>query len=161
VAAGRQLSEPAIGSIVHRPRGGEEVPVTTSRSCSFVGWTLLAVGALMVLQWLVFLATGNVPELHTEPLAIGFHLAAEAATAVLLMIAGVRLLQARGSRWGPVAVGMLIYTVINSAGYFAEQGAWGVVAVFGALLVVAIVAAVLLGVATDRPTRGRHPTERR
>jgi hypothetical protein len=81
---------------------------------------------------------------------------------VLLMIAGVRLLQARGTRWGPVAIGMLIYTVINSAGYFAEQGAWGMVAMFGALLVVAIAAAAaMLGFATERSTAGRHPVGRR
>jgi hypothetical protein len=116
----------------------------TSRSRSFVAWSLVVVGALMALQWLGFLVTGNVPELQTEPVAIGFHLAAEAATAVLLMIAGVRLLQARGPRWGLIAVGMLIYTVINSAGYFAEHGAWGMVAMFGVLLVVAIAAAAAL-----------------
>ncbi|MFP4345070.1 MAG: hypothetical protein ACLFU8_10285 [Anaerolineales bacterium] len=75
---------------------------------------------------MALLATGNVPELETEPLAIAFHLAAELATAVALLFAGVGLL--RRARWATsvtrLALGMLLYTVINSAGYFAEQGAW-------------------------------------
>ena len=37
----------------------------------------LVVGAGMIGQWLFLLASGQVPELETEPLRIRFHLAAE------------------------------------------------------------------------------------
>lgn len=97
----------------------------------------------MGIQWLFFLATGNVPELETEPLAIGFHLVAELATAVALILAGIGLLR-RASRALPVtllALGMLLYTVINSAGYFAEQGVWIMVGMFGVLLILTLLAA--------------------
>ena len=100
----------------------------------------IVVGALMAIQWLFFLTTGNVPELETEPLAIGFHLAAELATAVALILAGTGLL--RGSRRAPgvtlLALGMLLYAIINSAGYFAELGVWSMVAMFGVLLVLTL-----------------------
>ena len=100
----------------------------------------IVVGALMAIQWLFFLTTGNVPELETEPLAIGFHLAAELATAVALILAGTGLL--RGSRRAPgvtlLALGMLLYAIINSAGYFAELGVWLMVAMFGVLLVLTL-----------------------
>jgi hypothetical protein len=134
-----------------------------SPSRSFVAWTLVIVGVLMAAQWFGFLVTGSVPELHTQPVAIGFHLVAEAATAVLLVIAGVGLLRglATAPRVGSIAVGMLIYTVINSAGYFGEQGAWGMVAMFGALLLVAIAsAAALFRADADRPEGGGRPLDR-
>jgi hypothetical protein len=105
-----------------------------------VAYYWILVGALMVVQWLFFLATGNVPELETEPLAIAFHIAAELATAVVLLAAGVSLL--RRLWWAQPAsllgAGMLIYTAINSAGYFAEQGLWGMVAMFGVLLALTV-----------------------
>ncbi len=101
-----------------------------------IAYYCIVVGALMVIQWSLFLITGNVPELETETLAIAFHLAAELTTAAALILAGIGLLRRAG--WAlPVsllALGMLIYTVINSAGYFAEQGVWGMVAMFGILL---------------------------
>lgn len=90
------------------------------------GWYALVVGALMIAQWAFFIFTGQVPELQAEPLRIGFHLAAEGATAVLLIIAGVGLLRSR--KWsrdlGLVAFGSLVYTSIVSPGYFAQLGQW-------------------------------------
>ena len=111
-----------------------------------IAYYCIAVGALMGIQWLFFLATGSVPELETEPLAIGLHLVAELATAVALILAGIGLLR-RASRALPVtllALGMLLYTVINSAGYFAEQGVWVMVGMFGVLLILTLLAAWIL-----------------
>jgi lipopolysaccharide export LptBFGC system permease protein LptF len=91
-------------------------------------------------SWFFFLVTGQVPELAPEPYRIAAHLLAEAATAVVLIVAGVGLLRQRS--WAsPVALvglGMLIYTAINSSGYFAEQGDWPPVVVFAVLLLLAL-----------------------
>jgi hypothetical protein len=118
-----------------------------------IAYYCIVVGALMAIQWLFFLATGNVPELETEPLAIAFHLVAELATAIALILAGVGLL--RRVRWAlPVslaALGMLLYTVINSAGYFAEQGVWAMVAMFGVLLILTLLAIRGLVAAREQP----------
>jgi hypothetical protein len=55
---------------------------------------------------------------------LGFHLAAEPATALTLITAGMALLL--GASWGRplylIAAGMLFYTAIVSSGYFAHQG---------------------------------------
>ncbi len=102
----------------------------------FSGIFSIVVGALMLAQWAFFIAAGQVPELRTEPYRIGFHLAAEAATALALIVSGIGLLNRRA--WGRtlslVALGMLIYTAIVSPGYFAQQGVWPLVGMFAVLL---------------------------
>ena len=65
----------------------------------------------------------NIPEINTEPIRIGFHIAAEMATAALLLISGILILH--GSNVGNalylVAVGVLFYTCIVSPGYFSAE----------------------------------------
>jgi hypothetical protein len=106
----------------------------------------LIVGLGMIGQWAFFLATGQVPELVTEPLRIRFHLAAEFATAIALMVGGIALLT--GQTWAQwfylLAVGMLLYTVIVSPGYFAEKGQWVFVGLFAVILLLALVSVVLV-----------------
>jgi hypothetical protein len=111
----------------------------------FSGWSSLAIGLLMLLQWGFFLASGTVPEVRTAPIAVGFHLAAEATTAVALIVAGLMLLKRdRGAALGLVANGMLVYTVIVSPGYFAQLGQWSFVGMFAVLLIIAVVNIVKL-----------------
>jgi hypothetical protein len=106
----------------------------------------LVVGVGMIGQWIFFLATGQVPELNTEPLRIRFHLAAEFATAIGLLVGGIALLT--GQAWGHwfylLATGMLLYTVIVSPGYFAEKGQWAFVGMFAILLLLALVSIALV-----------------
>lgn len=100
----------------------------------------ICVGVLMLAQWGFFLAAGQVPEVQTEPVRLAFHLAAELVTALGLVISGIGLL--RRSRWAVnaylVAAGLLLYSVIVSPGYFAQQGQWIFVAMFGVLLALAV-----------------------
>jgi hypothetical protein len=112
----------------------------------FVGWLSVAIGALMLGQWTLFLVADQVPELQTEPLAIAFHLAAEVLTAAALIVAGIAVLRERAWAVGLslAANGMLLYTVINSSGYFAQSGMWPAVAMFAVLLVLAVMSIVTL-----------------
>jgi hypothetical protein len=106
----------------------------------------LIVGLGIIGQWAFFLTTDQVPEMETEPLRIRFHLAAEFATAIALLIGGVALLTGQPwARWVyPLAMGMLLYTVIVSPGYFAEKGQWAFVAMFAVLLLLALVSTALV-----------------
>lgn len=108
----------------------------------------IAVGFLIVAQWIFFLMRGAVLELRTAPWSIGFHIAAELALAMSLIVAGTATLQAR--RWGApmllVALGMAIYSEINSPGYFAQQGTWALVGMFAVLLAGAILAVQKLNI---------------
>jgi len=108
------------------------------RRAAFFG---IAVGVMMFAQWGGSLLAGNVPELVTEPIRIAFHLAAEAATAVALIVGGVGLL--RRTKWArPVyatATGMLLYTSLVSPGYFAQQGVLAPVGLFALIAVFALI----------------------
>src|SRR3954451_12866644 len=110
----------------------------------FPAWFAILVGTAMVAQWAMFLFSGSVPELKTEPVRIGFHVAAELLTAVVLIVCGAGALVAK--RWAkallPLALGMLVYTSIVSPGYFAQRGQMGFVAMFAAIFVLACAAIV-------------------
>ena len=114
----------------------------------FSAWYGIVVGVLMLSQWTFFIATGAVPELHSAPWSIGFHLAAELLTALGLIVSGAALLKSKiwGSMCLLVALGMLIYSLIASPGYFAQQGAWGLVGMFAVLLGGALAATLAIKV---------------
>lgn len=109
----------------------------------FSAWFSIVVGVLMLGQWGFFLASGSVPELQTEPIALSFHLAVEFATAACLLVGGIALL--RGAGWAKnltlFAAGMLAYTTIVSPGYFAQLGQWPMVGLFSVLLVLDVMSA--------------------
>jgi hypothetical protein len=110
----------------------------------------MSVGVLILGQWAFFLATGAVPELHTAPWSIGFHLAAEFLMAAALIAGGVAIWRSR--KWGGkvllTALGMAIYSEIVSPGYFAQQGTWGLVAMFAVLLAGALIGVRALNIET-------------
>jgi len=112
----------------------------------FSAWYGIVVGFVMIAQWIFFITSGNVPELQTEPYRIAFHLAAEFATALVLIVSGIGTL--KSVWWGRyillVSLGMVIYSEIVSPGYFAQLGQWALVVMFAILLVGAVVAVTKL-----------------
>lgn len=112
----------------------------------FAAWYGIIVGFFMIGQWLFSLLTGGVPELESAPWEIGFHLAAEMATALALILGAILSLGSApgGRRLLLCALGMVIYSEIASAGYFAERGQWRPVGMFAALLAGALLSAALL-----------------
>ena len=108
---------------------------------TFAALYAIFVGVMMIGQWAFSLLKGQVPELETEPIRIRFHLAAEFVTAAALILGGVGLLadSAWGSKLHLVAMGMLLYTVIVSPGYFAQKGEWPMVGMFAVVLILALV----------------------
>ena len=116
------------------------------RTIKFPAWYGIVVGTLIILQWFLFLTTGSVPELQTTPWAISFHMIAELLLALALLVSGMAIL--RLNPWGEkallVALGMAIYSEINSPGYFAQLGQWAVVAMFAILLFGATMAVMII-----------------
>lgn len=100
----------------------------------------IIVGLGMIGQWTASFIGQQIPELKTEPVRIRFHLAAEMITALCLIVAGIGLFIKLA--WSIplylIASGMLFYTAIVSPGYFAQQGKWGWLLMFGIILVLGI-----------------------
>ena len=112
----------------------------------FPSWYAIGVGTLIILQWIFVLVTSSVPQLKTEPWAIGFHISAELLLALVLLTGGIATL--RSTHWGKnvllVALGMAIYSEINSPGYFAQLGQWALVGMFAVLLFGAALSGMLV-----------------
>jgi hypothetical protein len=113
---------------------------------TFAAIFALLVGIGMIGMWSISYFTKQIPELESEPVRIKFHLAAEFATALVLLIAGIGLFAKQAWAFSVylVAVGMLIYTAIVSPGYFAQRGQWAYVGMFAVILVLAIVSISIL-----------------
>ena len=107
----------------------------------------IVVGVSMIGQWTVSIAKGQVagPEagavVGRGPIEMAFHWSAELLTAVALFMGGAGVL----ARWDwaanvyLLALGMLLYTAVNSAGYFAQKREWPMVGVFAAILIVGLI----------------------
>jgi hypothetical protein len=99
---------------------------------TFPGFYAIVVGLLIFGQWAFFLITRQVPELKTERVRVLIHIADEFLTAAVLVASGVGLLmqQSWATAIYPVAMGMLLYTIIVSSGYFAQKRVWPIVGMF-------------------------------
>ena len=118
----------------------------------------LLMGLSMFGMWTMFWIVGEIPELETEPIRIGMHLAAEFVTAVLLIAGGIALLKSwkHSINLFQFSMGMLIYTLIQSPGYFAEQGELAFVAMFTIFL---LIAGILLIWSFKNPEEGSSLVE--
>ncbi len=100
----------------------------------------IIVGVSMLAMWVMFYVTDGIPELITKPMEIYIHIFAEAVTALMLIAAGYGLL--RELKWGVrlylIASGMLLYTLINSSGYFIQNGDVAMVTMFFVLTIITL-----------------------
>jgi hypothetical protein len=96
-------------------------------------------------MWIIFIATNQVPEIKYAPIKITYHLIAEFFTAILLLIGGYGLLKKQV--WGfylyLISMGMLLYTVIVSAGYYANLGDMIMVGMFTVFQILTIAFIIL------------------
>ena len=113
---------------------------------TFAAVCAILIGVAMVCQWSLSIIKGQVAGPEAGYVAgrgateMGFHYAAEFITAAALVAGGLGLLL--GSAWAMtvylIAMGMLLYTLVNSPGYFAQQRQWAMVGMFGVFLILAL-----------------------
>lgn len=100
----------------------------------------IIVGVAMIATWTVLWGLGEIPEIMTRPWEIAMHLTAEFTTAALLIISGFGLLS--GYRWANrinvFASGMLVYTLIQSPGYYLQHDATILVLIFAVCFIVTV-----------------------
>lgn len=105
----------------------------------------IVMGAMMITWWGFLLATAQMPELETTPIQAALHLAAEFLTAGSLIVSGTGLLI--NAWWSKsasyVALGMLLYAVIQASGYSAQWGQTALVVMFAVTVV--LIALFLVG----------------
>ncbi len=101
----------------------------------------LFIGILMIGVWSMFILTGQVPEMATKPAEIMLHLLAEFTTAVLLIGGGIGLIKKIkiGYNLNLVALGMLLYTLIVSPGYYLQSGNLVFVGIFTVIFIFTLI----------------------
>ena len=100
----------------------------------------IAIGLSMITYWCLALAFKQVPEIKDEPVRIIFHIIAEATTACMLLISGICLLMniKNSILVFLFSMGMLLYTLIASLGYFVHLRNHAMVIIFFILLILSI-----------------------
>ncbi len=81
----------------------------------------LFLGIAILGMWGAILASSALPE---GPVELTFHLISETLMALAALASGILILRGRryGKMTGVAAHGMVIYSVLNAAGYYAERG---------------------------------------
>ncbi|SHI41394.1 hypothetical protein SAMN02745751_00291 [Dethiosulfatibacter aminovorans DSM 17477] len=101
-------------------------------------------GASIILLWIMLFVSNNIPELSSSPLTIYFHITAESIMALISVSAGYLLLRNKNTGYTIflIASGSIIYSVINSSGYYAHSGNMPMVYMFAVLLILQCVFAL-------------------
>jgi len=103
----------------------------------WVAIVALVAGVGMVGIWTLLLVQRRVPEIESHDRAIWFHLAAEYGFGVLLVVAGLLVLVLPTTPWvrllATAAFGGMVYSCVNSPGYYARDSNWLAVVLFAGL----------------------------
>lgn len=85
------------------------------------GYYSIFIGISVILMWSMILSNEKPPEGKTE---MSFHLFSEFLMAIMCIISGVLILRknAIARPLNFLALGMVIYSVLNAAGYYGELG---------------------------------------
>jgi len=112
---------------------------------SLVAVYAILVGLSMIGMWAYLLLTDQVPA-SEKPWAITFHLIAEFSTAVLLIVSGAGLWL--NSEWAKrlslISLGMLLYSVVASPGYYAQKNNLPMVVMFVVFIILTVIAIIAL-----------------
>jgi hypothetical protein len=109
-----------------------------------VGCFCMLVGGLIAVWWAAEIRHGALSRPDRSRAEIGLHLTGELATAALLLLGGGWLLLADRTDLALVSLGMLLYTVLVSPGYFLNRRELPPVVMFGVLALTTLAAIVVL-----------------
>ncbi len=105
----------------------------------------IVLGLGIIGLWIMLLATRQVPELKTEKIEIIFHITVESVMGILSLVSGILLLF--NLNWAVylfiLAMGLVTYAVINSAGYYAQKKELAFVIMFAVILTVSTTLVIL------------------
>ena len=104
----------------------------TAYYCVFIGFAVIAL-------WIMLLAAGDLPEGKT---ALAFHIASEILMAVVCIFSGVAIIKQLpySKRINIAGLGMMLYSVLNAAGYYGQQNEFLIMGMFIVLFVLTLTA---------------------
>lgn len=93
------------------------------------------IGLSIMGMWIMIILTGGIAEGLIE---ISFHLVSEFLMALLLLLSGIGLLRDKlyGEKIFLISNGMLIYSVLNAAGYYGQRNNYVAMSMFTVILVI-------------------------
>jgi hypothetical protein len=102
----------------------------------FITFFLISVGVSIFVFWIYAIIYGKIPELKYEPIRVYFHIIAEIGTAILLLTSGYFLIVDHkfSSHILYLGMGMLLYSLIASFGYYFQKRNWIFIGLFTLLL---------------------------
>lgn len=106
------------------------------------GYYSVFIGISVIAMWLMILKNGSVPEGRTE---LSFHLFSEFLMASVCIVGGILLLRKNslGKPVTSIGLGMVLYSVLNAAGYYGELGNTPMMIMFIFLFVLSMVALLI------------------
>jgi|WetSurMetagenome_2_1015567.scaffolds.fasta_scaffold136078_2 hypothetical protein len=109
----------------------------------YIAFYLFFIGISVIGMWLKILQTQTPTEGETE---FSFHLFAEFLMATVCIVGGyLQLLKARYAKpISFVGLSMVIYSVLNAAGYYGERGVTAMMVMFICLFITSVIALVLI-----------------
>ena len=95
----------------------------------------ILLGIAVILLWIILLRSNDIPEGKTE---MTFHLFSELLMAVLCILSGIKMLLNNHQAYNLnlMAHGMVIYSVLNAAGFYGERGEFAMMIMFITLLII-------------------------
>lgn len=108
-----------------------------------IGIYSIFIGLAVIGLWVMILATGSITEGSVE---MTFHLISKFSMATLSIIAGILLLlKSHGGFYLTfTSLGMIIYSVLNAAGYYGQRNDLAFLMLFIGLLLFSVIALITL-----------------
>ena len=107
-----------------------------------IAYYSIFIGISVITMWTMILLTQSPPEGKTE---LTFHLISEFIMALLCLFSGILMLKNKpiGKFLNVSGLGMVIYSVLNAAGYYGESNEVQMMIVFIVLLIFTSIAIIL------------------
>lgn len=108
-----------------------------------VGYYSVFLGFCVTGMWVFLLTSTHIEEGKTE---MAFHLSSEFAMAFICLISGWQIIKKKspGKLLGILGHGMLVYSVLNAAGYYGEKGEIPMLIMFMALFFLSVISLAVL-----------------
>lgn len=102
----------------------------------------IIIGISILGMWSMIILTEGTTEGITE---LAFHLISEILMAILLIVSGLYLLKGKvnGGKVLMLAQGMLIYSVLNAAGYYGQRGNNGMTFMFIIIFIISCILTII------------------